>query len=746
MALDRRSFLKVTALAGGGMLLGLYPEAQAQETAPPAKPRTGPGSVGAPLTPQAFIRIAPDGIVTIMAARPEIGQGVKTMLPMLIAEELDVEWANVRVEQGDLDAKYGIQFTGGSFATPSSWEPLRRIGGSARYLLVLAGAQSLGVTPEECTTSAGKVLHAASGRSIGYGEIASKAAAMPLPDPSAVKLKDPKDYKVIGHTIHGVDVPDIVTGRQKFGIDVSIPGMLYAVYQKCPVFGGTVASANLAEIKKLPGVRDAFVVKGVEEHGDVLPSDPGLEPGIAIVATSWWYAQSARNKLKVKWNEGRWATAEQSSTAFEKRAIELSKKAPEKTVHLDGDVKAALAGAARVVEGAYSHPFLAHATLEPQNCTAHYKDGKLEMWSTSQMPQGTRTAVARLLGIPETSITIHIMRAGGAFGRRFGNDFNFEAAWISKAVGAPVKLVWSREDDTAHDYYRAAGFHFLKGGLDKSGKLTVWESHFVSFGEGSHTALAANMDAEFPVRYVPNYALYQSLMPLGVRTGYWRAPGSNAYAHVIESFIDELAHAAGKDPVAFRLGLLSVPTLPAPPPQRGGALDPARMRAVIELAAEKSGWGKRTLPKGTGLGIAAYFSHMGHFAEVAQVRVTAQKKIKVEHVWVAADIGSQVINPGAAENMVQGAIIDGLSALMGQEVTLDHGRVQQTNFSDYPLIRMHQAPPKIEVFFNKTNHSPTGLGEPALPPILPAVCNAIFAANGDRVRSLPLAKHGYTWE
>lgn len=745
MALDRRSFLKVTALAGGGMLLGLYPDAQAQEAAPRGRQRSGPGFGGPPLAPQAFIRIAPDGIVTIMAARPEIGQGVKTMLPMLIAEELDVEWKHVRVEQGDLDAKYGMQFTGGSFATPSSWDPLRRVGASARHLLVLAGAQSLGVAPEECTTSEGKVLHAASGRSVGYGELATKAAALPMPDPDAIKLKDPKDYKIIGHTVHGVDVPDIVTGKQQFGIDVSLPGMLYAVYQKCPVFGGTVASANLAEIKKLPGIRDAFVVKGVEELGHVLPSDPGLEQGIAIVAISWWYAQSARNKLKVKWNEGHWATAEQSSKAFEKRAVELSKKAPEKTLHQDGDVKAALSGAAKVVEGAYSYPFLAHATLEPQNCTAHYKDGKLEMWSTSQMPQGTRGAVAHLLGIPETSITIHIMRAGGAFGRRFGNDFNLEAAWISKAVNAPVKLVWSREDDIAHDHYRAGGFQFLKGGLDKSGKLIAWDTHFVTFGEGNRTAMAANMDAEFPVRYVPNYALHQSLMPLGVRTGYWRAPGSNAYAHVIESFIDELAHAAGKDPVAFRLSLLS--TAPPPQPgQRGGGLDPVRMRAVIELAAEKSGWGKRTLPKGTGLGIAAYFSHMGHFAEVAQVRVTAQKHIKVEHVWVVGDIGSQVINPGAAENMVQGAIIDGLSALMGQEATLDHGRIQQSNFHDYPLIRMHQAPPKIEVIFNKTNHSPTGLGEPALPPILPAVCNAIFAANGDRVRSLPLTKHGYTWE
>ncbi|MEP6754329.1 MAG: molybdopterin cofactor-binding domain-containing protein [Chthonomonadales bacterium] len=745
MAMDRRSFIKLTALAGGGMLVGLYSDAGAQ-AAERGRPAGGQRPGGPPpLAPQAFISIAPDGTVTIMAGRPEIGQGVKTMMPMLIAEELDVEWKHVKVTQSKLENKYGTQFSGGSFGTPGAWEPLRRVGATGRHMLVLAASQAWNVPASECTTESGRVFHKPSNRSVGYGEIATKAAALPTPDPADVKMKDPKDYKIIGHSTRGVDVPDIVTGKPIFGIDVSVPGMLYAVFHKCPVFGGTVASANLDEIKKLPGIKHAFVVDGTEIKGNVLPNDPGLEPGIAIVADSWWLAQSARGKLKVKWNEGRWADPAQSSDAFATRALELSKQPPTKTIRNDGDVQSALKGAAKVVEGAYSYPFIAHAPLEPQNCTASFKDGKMEIWSTSQIPQGGRSMVARLLNIPESDITLHMLRAGGAFGRRLYNDYMVEAAWISKTIGAPVKLVWSREDDMQHDYYRPGGFQFLKGGLDASGNLIAWDNHFISYGEGERFAPWGNMSAEFPMKAVPNYALHYTLMPLGVKTGALRAPGSNAYAFVIQSFLDEMAHAAGKDPVVFLTGLLASPASPTGgPPNQGGGMNVGRMRAVLELVVEKSGWGKRKLPKGTGMGVAFYFSHMGYFAEVAQVSVSAGKQVKVEHVWVAGDIGSQIVNPGAAENMVQGSIVDGLSELMSQEITLDHGRVKQTNYHQHQMLRMHQTP-KIEVFFNKTNNPPTGLGEPAMPPLLPAVCNAIFAATGDRVRSLPLSKHGYDW-
>lgn len=738
MEMNRRSFLRVTALTGGGMLMGLYPgrETKAQFGRPPA------------LSPHAFVRIMPDGSVTIMARSPEVGQGAKTMMPMLIAEELDVDWKAVKVEQGDLDPKYGFQFSGGSFGTPMSWEPLRRVGATLRQMLVLAASQAWGVPATECSTSAGKVLHASSNRSMGYGDLAQKALALPLPEASTVKFKDPKDYKIIGRPTAGVDVSQIVTGKPIFGIDVTLPGMLYAVFQKCPVFGGKVVSANLDEIKKMYGVKHAFVVEAPEIKDNVLPPDPGLESGIAIVATNWWAAQSARQKLKVTWNEGKWA--DQSSEAFAKRAQELASQTPARTLKVDGNVEDALKGAAKVVEGTYSYPFIAHAPLEPQNCTAHFKDNKIEIWSTSQIPGAGKSMVSRLLGIPEKDITLHMLRAGGGFGRRLTNDYMVEVAYIAKQVGVPVKLIWSREDDMAHDYYRPGGFQTLKGGLDSDGKIVAWSNHFVTYGEGARFANSSDMrPTEFPQRFIPNYGFYTSVMPLGIKTGALRAPGSNAYAFVIQSFLDELAHAAGKDPLAFRMELLSGNVQPLPPGMQNNpfaaGLDIGRTKSVLELVASKAGWGKRQLPKGRGMGIAFHFSHMGYFAEVAEVSVTPAKSVKLHKIWVVGDIGSQIINPIAAENMVQGAVVDGLSELMAQEITLKNGRVVQTNFHQHQMVRMSQTPP-IEVHFLKTENPPTGLGEPALPPILPAVANAIFAATGERVRTLPLAKSGYSWE
>jgi len=733
MKISRRCFLQMSAVASGGFMLGLYDR-------PWAKAQSGPQ-----LTPQAFIRIAPDGIVTIMARGPEIGQGVRTMLPMLIAEELDADWSRVRVEQADLDeAKYGPQFAGGSMSTPIGWEPLRRVGAAGRQMLIAAAAEHWGVPADECATEAGRVVHAKSGKSAGYGDLADGAAKIAAPKMSEVKLKDPKTYRIIGKSQRGVDNHAIVTGKPIFGIDVELPGMLHAVIQKCPVCGGKVKSASLDAVKKMPGVRHVLVIEGTLSTATIVPNEPGMEPGVAILADIWWQAQQARKALKIEWDFG--AGKAQSSEAFAKRAAELLNAEPENTMRSYGDIDRALKSAAKVVESTYSYPFIAHGTLEPMGTVASCKNGNAELWTTSQTPGEGRMLVAKTLGIKPDAVTVHMIRAGGGFGRRLMNDYMAEAAWLSKQVGAPVKLLWSREDDFTHDAYRAAGFHGLKAGLDANGKLVAWRQHLVTFGEGDDYPAGTEIDKlEFPSGRVPAYALYTSQMPLLLRTGWLRAPGVNAICFVGQSFIDELAVAAGRDPLEFQLELLSATSVPLDKPQQGGdaPLNPERLKGVLELVAEKAGWRERKKTPGLGMGIAAYFCHLGYFAEVADVSVDAQNRVTVNHVWAAGDVGSHIINPRAAENMCYGGIIEGLSH-MGQEITLIDGQVQQTNYHRHPMLRMRHTP-KIDLFWRLTDNPPSGLGEPTLPPILPAVGNAIFAATGKRVRTLPLQKSGFSF-
>jgi len=733
ITMNRRSFLQTSAIAGGGLLLVGY-------FRPGFLKKDG---LSAPEWVNAHIRIMKDDTIVIVAKNPEIGQGVKTMLPMIIADELDADWKQVRIEQADFDpSKFEAQSAGGSNATPSSWLPMRRVGAAARVMLIRAAARTWNVPEVEITTQAGAVHHQASNRKLTYGQLVDAAAAVTPPDLESVKLKDPQNFRIIGTPVKGVDVHAIVTGRPLYGIDVTVPGMLYAVFEKCPVFGGKVASANLDEIRAQPGVRHAFVVEGGENL-------TGLLGGVAIVADSWWLAQKAREKLRVAWNEG--PTAQQSSEGFARRAAELANQPHQWSIRRDGDFETALRNAAKTVTAEYHYPFIAHAPLEPQNCTAHFSNGRLEVWAPTQTPQAGRGLVARTLGIREEDITIHLVRAGGGFGRRLSNDYMVEAAWIAKEVGVPVKLVWTREDDMRHDFYRPAGWHYFTGGVDASGNIIAWRDHFVSFGEGERFAASASMSPlEFPARFIPNYALDVSLMPTGVPTGALRAPGSNGLAFVIQGFIDELAHAAGKDPLQFRLDMLAATPIPLPPQQGRGqpiVFDAQRMRGVLELVRDKSGWDSRRaqLPRGTGMGVAFHFSHRGYFAEVVQATVSRDGQLSIDKVWVAGDVGSQIINPLNAESNVQGGVMDGLSEAIGQEITIERGRTVQSNFHDFPVLRLTQAPPEIEVHWNLTSNPPTGLGEPSLPPAIPALCGAIFQATGKRIRSLPLSKHDLSW-
>ncbi len=722
---DRRSFLRVTAIAGGGLLLSAYvrPLHAALNT-------VGEPLADDPFMPNAFIKIFADGHVVIIGKNPEVGQGIKTSLPMIIADELDVDWKSVTVEQGDSEpAKYGNQAAGGSTGTPTNWDNHRRVGAAGRALMVAAAAKTWNVPESECTTASGVVTHTPSKRTVAYGKLLAVAATLPAPDLAKVTLKDPKNFTIIGTRVHSVQVKEIVTGKPMYGIDVMVPGMYHAVFEKCPVFGGKVISANIAAIKKLPGIKDAFIVEPPAppttgpQAGQIALD--GLLSGVAIIAESWWAAKTARKQLEIKWDEG--TTAAQSSAAFAAAAAELSTKAPARSVRKDGDPDAAFAAAATKVEAQYYYPYITHATLEPQNCTAQMnKDGKCEIWAPTQMPGPGRTLVSRTLGIPESDIIIHLTRLGGGFGRRLKNDYMVEAAWIARQAGVPVKLLWTREDDMAHGHFRQQGWHNYKGGLDASGKLVSWRDHSIM-----DTVSAT----EFPARFVPNLEIAFSPITNGIPTGALRAPVSNGQAFAHQSFIDECAHAAGKDPLQFRIDLLSGPAIP--PPAQGFAFDAVRARGVVELVRDKSGWGKKPLPKGRGMGVAFHFSHRGYFAAVVDASVGAKGVHKIHKIYIAGDIGSQIVNANGAEKQCQSAALEALSHTLGQQITISNGHVVQTNFDAYPLLRINQVPP-VESHFLITDNPPTGLGEPALPPVIPALCNAIFVATGKRIRSLPL--------
>jgi isoquinoline 1-oxidoreductase beta subunit len=740
--LSRRAFLMASGTLGGGLLLtvtiplvALAPRLAAAE----------PGDL--PIT--VYARFARSGAVTIFAPNPEMGQGTRTALPMIFAEELGVAWKDVTIEMADyMGGKLmGGQTSGGSMSTFSSWLPLRKAGAAGRQMFVTAAARTWAVSEGECSAALSVVTHEPSGRKIAYAALVPIAAALPVPDLESVRLKDESTFQIIGQSVRDPDKAKVVTGEQLFGIDVKVPGMKYAVFQKGPVFDAAVKSVNSDEIKNLPGVTQVLVLQGAERQLEGPPGHPflviddALRGGVAIVADTWWHAQKARQQLKVEWDEG--SHANDSTADFDAQARRMANEAPQDTARLDGDPDGALAGAAKVVHAAYAYPFISHATLEPQNCVAHYRDGKVEIWAPTQNPGAGRTGVAKALGIAPEDVTIHMYRCGGGFGRRLANDYMFEAAVISKAIGTPVKVLWSREDDLQHDFYRPGGYHNLTGGLDSQGKLIAWRNHFVGFARNQYwNVVAVPAKDAFPGGYVANYALKTSRIAFNVPIAPLRAPGDNAFAFVFQSFLDELAHAAGRDPIDFQIELLRKP-LPGEglpnPAARQPPFIPTRMITVMEHVRQQSGWASRhQLPKGVGMGFACYWSHLGYVAQVHQVAVGEGADVMPQKVWVALDIGRHIVNPINAENQVQGSVLDAISAAQGQRITIDKGRVVQSNFNDYALLRNGKMP-TIDVSFVRTDNNPTGLGEPAHPSALPAYCNAIFAASGRRVHTLPVS-------
>jgi isoquinoline 1-oxidoreductase beta subunit len=725
--LNRRTLLKAGALAGGGLVL--------TATMPMIARAATAASGAADATLNAFVTVHPDNTVTIVGKNPEIGQGIKTMLPMLIADEMDLDWEQVRIVQGDSDAgKYGPQIAGGSFATPMNWMPMRQVGAAARQMMLSAAAARWGVDAATLTTGHGKVVEASSGRSITYGELASDAAALAPPDPASVKLKDPSQFTIIGRAIPGIDSPRIVRGEPIFGLDTKLPGMVYAAYERSPVFGAKLKSASLDAAKAEPGIVDAFVLEGKGGPDQ-------LVDGVAIISNNWWLANKARGKLQLEWDNGQWATHSSRGYA-EAAAAAWASGTPQEPIVSSGDVEAAFASAAKTLEAEYSYPFLAHVPMEPMNCTAlMHTDGTIEMWAPTQLPQAGQASVAQMLGIGQDKVTLHITRMGGGFGRRLTNDFMHQAAAIAaKMPGTPVQLIWSREDDLRSDFYRPAGWHKLRAAIDANGKLTGFDDHFVTFALTGGFNPAGMAPDIFPAKFVPNLRYAQTKLETRVPMGPLRAPSSNALAYVMQSFLDEVAHEAGKDLPSLLLELID--GREKEPDQRGGftgatpGFNPARMRGVIEKAMAMSNWAS---PAGAGRakGFGFYFSHQGYFAEVVEASLSARKQVQVHNVWVASDVGSQIINPFGALNQVEGSIIDGLGQAVALAVEIEGGAAKQSNFHQYQLPRMPMIP-KITVEFVKSDNAPTGMGEPALPPVIPALTNALFKLTGKRVRSLPI--------
>ena len=700
---ERRDFLRNIALAGGGFLIGFPWDSAKAEMPSLINPSSLPADTGL----NSYLSILSDGTVHIYSPNPELGQNIMTSFAQIVAEELDADWTKVKVSQAPLDTKkFERQLTGGSGAIPHSWTRLRKAGASARHLLVAAAAKRWGVPASECRTENGTVVHASSGRKAGYGELASEAGAMEMP--SDVKLKDRKDFKLIGKPVRNVANRDIVTGKGIFGIDVYREGMVYAVIQRPPAFGTKIKNVDSSAAKAMSGISDVVVFKN----------------NVAVVGRSTWEVMKARKALKVEYEKD---GAIESSEDHERLFSEMLNGSKAVVRRKDGDVEAAFRQAAKVVKAEYQCPFLPHNPLEPMNFFADVRSDAVDLVGPTQTPAAARSQVARLLNVPEDRISLQITRLGGGFGRRLRNDYALEAAELSSLIKKPVKLQWSREDDMSGGVYRPAVRYRFEAALDASGNLTGYRLRGVGINADNSTR-----EDNFPSGAVPNLLIESVDHKSPITTGAWRAPITNFLAYAEQTFLDEVAAAAGKDPVSFRLELLAKARNS---PTGAVKYNIGRMEGVIRKAAEMSKWG--AAGKGVSQGFSVYFSHASYVAQVAEVTMKDGKP-EVGRIFAAVDCGP-VINLSGARQQATGAIVDGLGHAMFGKLTFKEGVPQQSNFNQYRLIRMKEIP-EVEVQFLETDYDPTGLGEPALPPTGGAVANAVFRATGKRMYRQPFAE------
>jgi isoquinoline 1-oxidoreductase beta subunit len=709
--MGRRDFLKTGTLICGGLILGFY--LPLRESLSGASNPTG-GS----FMPNAFIRIGTDEMVTIIVNKSEMGQGVYTSLPMLVAEELEVDWSKIRVEPAPVDPAYnhtqwGVQGTGGSTSVWSEWERLHKAGATARAMLVKAAADIWKVDPASCRAEEGFVIHNPTQRKIPYGKLVEKASQ--IEPPKNIALKEPKDFKIIGKPRKRLDTPEKTNGKAIFGIDAKVPGMLTAVVARAPVFGGRMKSFSADKAKAVPGVKEVVQI----------------DSGIAVIADSFWSANRGRDALEVVWDGGPLATL--STSGMREQYMNLA-KSPGAVARKKGNPESAFSTAAKQLRAEYEVPYLAHACMEPLNCLVDLRSESCEIWTGTQSQTMDRNSAASVVGLNPEQVKIHTTFLGGGFGRRANpqSDFVTEAARVAKAVKKPVKVIWTREDDTKGGYYRPMWYDRIAAGLDGKGNLIAWQHTIVGQSILSGTPFdpkaevdPASVEGAKEIPYeIPNILVDLHSPKIGVPVQWWRSVGHSHTAFVVESFIDEVAHEAGKDPYAFRRKLL---------------VKHPRHDGVLKLAAEKSGWG-RPLPKGRGRGIAVHESFGSFIAQVAEVSVNAEGEVRVHRVVCAIDCG-KIVNPDTIKAQMESGIVFGLSAALYGKITFQNGRVDQSNFHDYPILRLNEMP-LVEVHIVSSKEKSGGVGEPGVPPIAPAVCNAIFAATGKRIRALPIRPEG----